>query len=521
MNSLERHCDVCVIGGSAAGLAAALQLSRQRRSVLVVDAGEPRNAPAEHLHGYLGSDGAAPSELVRRGREDVRSYGGEILSGTAERVIRIADGGFRVELRGGRAVLARRVVAATGLVDELPDVDGLAERWGRDVLHCPFCHGFEVRDRRLVQLVSAPHGLHPTPLLRALSDRVTVVLDPALADDERLPALRAGGVEVRTGRARRLRTDGAVLTGVELGDGTVVEADAVFVGPRFRARVDPFLDLGLTTAPHPSGAGDVVAVDVRGATSVAGLYAAGNVTDPAQQLLPAAAHGSVVGAMISFDLAEEDLRDGPRGSALRRDWDHRYDGERMWSGNPNGTLVREVEPLAPGRALDVGAGEGGDAVWLAQRGWSVTAADVSVRALEHVAGAAAGRGVRVATLLADAGGPSPFPDGAFDLVSAQYASIPRSPDARGARNLLAAVAPGGTLLVVGHDVEAMRAVVAGEGHAPAFDPEAYLSVAEVADLVAASDGWAVEVHEKRPRPHGAASSHHIDDVVLRARRLPA
>lgn len=190
--TVERHCDVAVVGGSAAGLAAALQLGRQRRSVIVVDAGDPRNAPAAHMHGYLGRDGSPPSELTAAGREEVRSYGGEVLTGCATRVTRTDDDRFRVELAGGHTVVARRVLAATGLVDELPSIDGLAEHWGRDVIHCPFCHGFEVRDRRIVQIVTHPWALHATGLLRQLSARLTVVLhDPAELDITELDALRA------------------------------------------------------------------------------------------------------------------------------------------------------------------------------------------------------------------------------------------------------------------------------------------------------------------------------------------
>lgn len=127
----ERHCDVAVIGGSAAGLAAALQLGRQRRSVIVVDSGEARNAPAAHMHGYLGHEGIAPAQLLTVGREEVRSYGGEVLAGRAVRVTRDSASHLRVEVVGGHTILARRVLAATGTVDLLPDIDGLAQQWGR------------------------------------------------------------------------------------------------------------------------------------------------------------------------------------------------------------------------------------------------------------------------------------------------------------------------------------------------------------------------------------------------------
>ncbi|MGH9103891.1 MAG: class I SAM-dependent methyltransferase, partial [Acidimicrobiales bacterium] len=201
------------------------------------------------------------------------------------------------------------------------------------------------------------------------------------------------------------------------------------------------------------------------------------------------------------------------------DWDHRYKGEQMWSGNPNGVLVQEISGLPPGIALDVGAGEGGDAIWLAEHGWSVIASDISQRALDRVHAEAKRRGVRVECRHADANALDAFEAAAFDLVSAQYASIPRTPDDRGVRNLLDAVAPGGTLLVVSHDLESMRAPVDTPDHSRPFDPDAYVRVDDFAVALSASSAWDIEVHERRPRPAGAASaSHHTDDIVLRARR---
>jgi thioredoxin reductase/SAM-dependent methyltransferase len=519
--AVERHCDVCVVGGSAAGLAAALQLGRQRRSVIVVDAGEPRNRPAAHMHSYLGREGLPPSELIAVGREEVRSYGGEILAGRVSRVSRTEAGDFRVELAGGHSIIARRVLAATGLVDELPDIDGLVEHWGRDVIHCPFCHGYEFRDQRIVQIVTHPMGLHTAGLFRQLSARLTMVLhDPADVDDAELDALRASGVTIVRGKVSRVVTgpDGNVAA-VELVGHGAIDADAVAVGPRFRVRAEPFASLGLRPAAHPSGLGDFLETDATGATTVPGLYAAGNVTDPRQHVLQAAADGSQVGAMISFSLAHDDTQAAARPSANESDWDHRYGGDQMWSGNPNGSLVNEISGLAPGRALDVGAGEGGDALWLAEQGWSVTANDISQRALDRVSAEAGRRGLRVECHRADANASGAFETAAFDLVSAQYASIPRTPDARGVHNLLNAVAPGGTLLIVGHDLEPMREPSGTPDHGRPFDPDAYVRVDDVAAALAASPAWDIELHEKRPRPAGAASAaHHVHDIVLRARR---
>lgn len=524
--TFERHCDVAVIGGSAAGLAAALQLSRQRRSVGVVDDGTPRNAPAAHVHGYLGHDGVPPGDLTATGRAEVRAYGGEVLDGRVVGVHGDADTGFRLDLTGGHTLLARRVVVATGLADELPAIEGVAEQWGRGVIHCPFCHGFEVRDQRLVQVVTTPHGLHATSLFRHLTDRLTVVLhDPTGLDEgalDALDALAASGVAVERSTVARVVTgpDGTV-SGVELGDGRVLEADAVVVGSRFRARTDTLAALDLGPTPHPTGAGDVLAVDPRGETAVTGVYAAGNVTDPSLQVLPAAAHGSQVGAMVAFSLAEEDLADAARPSGEEADWDHLYAGpDRAWSANPNGTFVREAGDLAPGRALDVGAGEGADALWLAERGWKVTATDISGNALARARAEADRRGLTVDLVRSDANGPAPFGTGTFDLVSLQYGSFKRTPDQRGLRSLLGAVAPGGTLLVVHHDLGPMREPLDVATQTRMFDPEAFVGVDEVAAALAADPAaWQVETHQTRPRPPGAVSTHHVDDVVLRARRV--
>ncbi len=520
--TVERHCDVAVIGGSAAGLAAALQLARQRRSVIVIDAGEPRNAPAAHMHSYLGHDGVAPSDFSSIAREEVRGYGVEVLDGRAAEVTRAGDDRFRVTLVGGHTVVARRVLAATGLIDELPDIDGLAEHWGRGVIHCPFCHGYEVRDQRIVQIVSHPMGLHTAGLFRQLSERLTMVLHSGVsAEHPELGALRAAGVRIVDERAVRvIAGDDGRIVAVELAGGERVEADAVVIGTRFRPRIDALASLGVAPVEHPTGLGDVVDTEPTGETSVPGLYAAGNVTDPSQQVLQAAANGSWVGSMMSFSLARDDMDATSWPTANQADWDHRYSGPLMWSGNPNGTLVHEVTGLEPGRALDVGAGEGGDALWLADHGWHVTATDISQRAVDRIAAISAERDRSVVSVQADANGWQPFGADEYDLVTAHYASIPRTPDNRGIDNMLAAVAPGGTLLVVGHDLEPMRHPIDTNQQSRAFDPDAYVRVDDVVASLTQSADWHIEVHERRRRPPGhASSSHHVDDIVLRARRL--
>ncbi len=240
----SRHVDVVVVGGGAAGLSAATALARSRRSVVVVDAGEPRNAPAQGVHNYLAHDGIAPSELVSRGRADLVAYGGNVLEGTATAVARTAHG-FAVEV-GSDEILARRLVVTTGLVDELPDVPGLPQRWGRDVLHCPFCHGWEVRDQAIGVLATGPMAAHQAQLFRALSPDVTVFAHtgPKLSDDDS-DALTALGIRVVEGEVVGLEVTDDRLTGVRLADGSVVNRQALVVAPRFVARSALLVSLGL------------------------------------------------------------------------------------------------------------------------------------------------------------------------------------------------------------------------------------------------------------------------------------
>src|SRR3954467_3298280 len=170
--------DVAVIGGGGAGLSAALVLSRARRRVLVVDAGAPRNAPAAHLHGFLSRDGFPPGQLLAAGRQEVTGYGGEIVEGSATDLVPDGRTGFWVLLADGRRLSARRLLVTTGLRDELPDIPGLRERWARDVLHCPYCHGYEVRDRQLGVLGGTPDAVRYTQIVRQWADDLVYFTGP-------------------------------------------------------------------------------------------------------------------------------------------------------------------------------------------------------------------------------------------------------------------------------------------------------------------------------------------------------
>lgn len=308
MSEIETY-DVVVVGGGAAGLSGAMALGRSRRSVLVVDAGEPRNAPAAHAHNYLGREGVDPLRLLEDGRAEVASYGVGLVSDRVVGVSGRADA-FLVTTDGGRRFWARRVLVTGGVVDELPDVPGLAERWGRDVLHCPYCHGWEVRDRSVAVLATGPMAAHQALLFRQLSDDVVVVVhDGVDLPDEDAERLAAIGVRIEHGTPRELVTDGDRLVGLRLADGSVLEREAVVVASRPHVRADWLAPLGVEPQPVEVGGtvlGSVLPVEPTGATAVPGIFAAGNATDISMTLMASAAHGNRVGAFVNADLAMQD-----------------------------------------------------------------------------------------------------------------------------------------------------------------------------------------------------------------------
>src|SRR5687768_13139753 len=297
--------DVVVIGGGVAGLSGAMALGRSRRKVLVIDAGEPRNAPAAHAHNYLGREGVPPLELLEDGRAEVAAYDVEVVD---DRVVGLSGGidDFLVTTESGRRYGARRVLVTGGVVDELPDVPGLAERWGADVLHCPYCHGWEVRDRAIGVLACGPMAVHQALLFRQLSADVTLFAhtQPAPAG-EQAEQLAAVGIRVVTGEVASLEVVDDRLVGVRLADGTVVEREAVTVQSRMVARTGFLAGLGLTPVPHPSGMGEHLAADATGRSNVPGVWVAGNVTDLAAQVGASAAAGAAAGAQVNYDLVVE------------------------------------------------------------------------------------------------------------------------------------------------------------------------------------------------------------------------
>ncbi len=505
--------DVVVVGGGAAGLSAALVLGRARRSVLVVDAGEPRNAAAGQVHGYLGHEGTAPGELLARGREEVARYGVHLAEGRVD-VASAVDGGFDVQV-DGRAVRARRLLLATGLVDVLPDLPGVAQGWGNSVLHCPYCHGWEVRDTAVAVLATGPLSIHQALLFRQWTDDLVLLQHTSPPPtEEQAEQLAARGIRVVEGMVTAWEPGGA-----RLESGELVACTSLVVAPFFAARAPLLAQLGVPVAEMTLGGavvGTHAEADPRGRTPVQGVWVAGNAADLGAQVVTSAGQGLVAAAAINADLMEEDTAHAVRRAQLLTEgaWDERYrDGHAGgWSGEPNAVLVQETGSLPPGRALDVGCGEGGDALWLASRGWQVTASDLSSVALGKAASTAQERGLQVTWQHADARTDAP-PTGAFDLVTASF--LHPAADARRAlhRRLADAVAPGGRLLLVAHAPSHVH--TAAE---PALR-ELFVTPAQVvADLD--PEAFEVLVAEERPRvQHGHGDGPvHVADVVVHARR---
>ncbi|WP_416966805.1 NAD(P)/FAD-dependent oxidoreductase [Streptomyces sp. 4F14] len=306
----EGTVDAVVIGGGAAGLNGALILARSRRSVVVIDSGSPRNAPAEAVHGLIALDGTPPSEILRRGREQVRQYGGRVVHGkvvSAEPAAPSVDGDLRftVTLADGRHITARRILVATGLKDVLPEVPGLAEHWGDSVVHCPYCHGWEVRDEPIGILATGPASIGPALLFRQLTEDLIYFTRGTDLDEDSRARFAARGIRVIDTPVTEVVDDAdGALAGVRLADGQVVARRVLGVAPQMQARTKGLEGLGLPVQDLPTGRTFASGTD--GATEVPGVWVAGNATDPVAQVGASAAAGALAGIEINKMLAVAD-----------------------------------------------------------------------------------------------------------------------------------------------------------------------------------------------------------------------
>lgn len=304
----ERY-DVVVVGGGAAGLSAALVLGRARRRVAVVDSGAPRNAPATHMHGYLSRDGMPPADLLAVGREEAVGYGVEFIAG---RVVAI-EPGFSITLAGGGMLESRRLLIATGATDEIPPIPELWKRWGNDLLHCPYCHGWEVRDEPLGVLGTSTASVEHALLIRQWTDDLIFFTHTHDLTEAEREQLEARDIRIVDGEVRGIVVDEDQLKGVVLGEGRTVERAALFIRPRMRPCLEGLLaSLGC----HTDESGFVL-VDTAGRTTVPGVWAAGNAANPRAQVITAAGEGAAAAISINADLVEEDARNALTASKAR------------------------------------------------------------------------------------------------------------------------------------------------------------------------------------------------------------
>lgn len=467
-SDVPRAYDAVVIGGGAAGLSGALLLGRARRRVLVIDSGTPRNRFAAHMHGVLGHEGTPPLDLLSTGREELSTYGVAIMQGDVASVTDIGRG-LAVALEDGEVVHTRSLLVASGMIDELPEVPGLAELWGGDVFGCPYCHGWEVRERRLGVLASSPMSAHQAVLARQWSSHLTVLAtEGAGLDDDTRRRLEARDVHfVDSPVVEAVSAEGR-LRGLRTADGSLHELDALLVGALPCPR-DGFLEpLGVVRAESPVGS--FLRVDEMGRTSHPRIWAAGNVVDPRLNVPAAIGQAAMVGGAINMALTQEDTDDATLSATRWPEvadedyWEELYAGTAdRWSGRPNAPLISLLQDqrgkAAPasgaevlGTALDIGCGEGADAIWLAEQGWETLGVDVSATAVGRAESAARRADVPAGRLRFRSDGALGIPtDARFDLVCVSYLHAP-SQDRREDLLVRASehVAPGGRLFLLSH-----------------------------------------------------------------------
>ncbi|SDR89950.1 NAD(P)/FAD-dependent oxidoreductase [Microterricola viridarii] len=304
MTTTTNH-DVIILGAGAAGLSAGLVLARAQADVLLIDSGAPRNAAAADVHGFLSRDGMPPAELAALARREVGAAGGVLRAGEVTEVAGSADRGFAVTMADGSVERGRALLFATGLSDELPELEGLRERWGTLVHHCPYCHGYEVCGQAIA-VIGGPAramSIKQAGLLRRYSERVALISNGIELTEPERHRLEAFGVHLVTGIASGLRGEPGELDAVLLEDGRTIACDAAFIAPRPRPHDALLRSLGCATE---QGSG-LVAVDASGQSSVPGVWAAGNVVTPGAQVITAAGAGSASAIAINGWLLEKDL----------------------------------------------------------------------------------------------------------------------------------------------------------------------------------------------------------------------
>ena len=294
------HVDVVIIGGSNAGLSAALTLGRSCRKVAVIDAGDPRNAPASHAHNIFTRDGTPPSELLRIGREQLEPYDVEVLQARVSQITG-SKNTFELTLDNGESLSARRIVLATGISDDLPDVLGIKELWGKSIFTCPYCHGWEVRGKPLVVVGdgAANHYGYARLIQHWSRNLIFIAGETPVVTLERLADLEERGIRVVEANVTEFEHDGGKLEAVQLSNGESLARHAAFMPMPMSLKGDLHTQLGCELSED----GDKLIVDDKNQTSVAGVYAAGDiVTTPMHSVTFAMASAQKTATSLNVDL---------------------------------------------------------------------------------------------------------------------------------------------------------------------------------------------------------------------------
>lgn len=509
---MNNEWDCIIVGAGAAGLSAALVLGRARRRTLVLDDGQQSNLAAHGIGGLLGHDGTPPAQLYAAGRAELADYPSVTFRSTRATAATPDGDGFLVDTADGGRDRARRLLLATGMQYRPPRVAGLESLWGGSAFHCPFCHGWEVRDRPLAVLADGDRAVHMALMLKGWTDDIVVLSNGAALRDD---LLDAAGIAVDQRVVTEFHSEDGELTEVRFTEGAPLARGGVLVAAVLHQRSPLAAQLGVTFAPANPVAADAIVVDQFQRTTVPGVFAAGDVSVQMPQVAAAVASGSLAAAAVTQSLLADEVGlpvpPWPEPDAQEHWNEHYGQRERVWSGRVNLRLSEVAERLTPGRALDLGCGEGGDAIWLASRGWSVVATDVSQVALDRAAQDAGELSSKIDFQHHDL--EVSFPEGEFDLVSAQFlhSKIPLD-RARVLKRAAAAVAPGGLLVIVDH------------GEAPPWSNHRHVefpSAQEVVESLDLDDGWdrvqVGPVEREATGPDGQLG-HLIDNVMVLRRK---
>ena len=294
--------DAVIVGGSSAGLSAALVLGRSLRDAVVIDDQQPCNRFSHASHGFLTRDGAHPAELLRIAHEQLQRYPSVALKAATALHIEKKDAGFEIVSSDGSTLQARTVLLATGLSDDIPPLEGIQGLWGKSVFHCPYCDGYEVRGRAIAVLGVDEGALHQVMLLRNWTDNLTLCITNGWAPTEaHRDKLTRSGIRVVEQPIATLESAGTQLRAIRFADNTSLACDALFIRPKTAHRTSFARDLGCQIDE-----GDVVRVDLRGRTSTEGVYAAGDISSPMRSVAIAVAQGAAAAYGINADLVDRD-----------------------------------------------------------------------------------------------------------------------------------------------------------------------------------------------------------------------